>query len=112
MSKPLQIKPVNDVIVPDARHIYILVPGTTDPVNSFEDKKVEFAESFISAYESIRPLPINYKEEVRLCERFASIYSYTRISRSASETWDNEPKWLVNLRVKFENVKKDKIELM
>ncbi len=81
-------------------------------LNSFEDKKVEFAESFISAYESIRPLPINYKEEVKLCERFASIYSYTRISRSASETWDNEPKWLVNLRVKFENVKKDKIELM
>ncbi len=35
MSKPLEINTLNDVIVPNARHIYILVPGTTDPVNSF-----------------------------------------------------------------------------
>jgi len=35
MSKNLEINTLNDVIVPNARHIYILVPGTTDPVNSF-----------------------------------------------------------------------------
>ena len=35
MSKPLVINTLNDVIVPKVRNIFILVPGTTDPVNSF-----------------------------------------------------------------------------
>ncbi len=35
MSKSLSINTLNDVIVPKVKNIFILVPGTTDPVNSF-----------------------------------------------------------------------------
>lgn len=53
MSKTLEVSTLNKVIVPKARHIYILVPGTTDPVNSFaniqynpdDKKRVAFNET-------------------------------------------------------------------
>ncbi|RXJ65838.1 hypothetical protein CRV08_14345 [Halarcobacter ebronensis] len=35
MSRTINISTLNDAIVPNAIHIYILVPGTTDPINSF-----------------------------------------------------------------------------
>lgn len=35
MSKPIDIKVLHDVVVPKVINIFILVPGTTDPVNSF-----------------------------------------------------------------------------
>lgn len=35
--------------------------------------------------------------------RFANIYGYARILRSIKDKWNNEPEWLVNLRLKFNN---------
>ncbi|MNT80240.1 hypothetical protein D3C72_2196750 [compost metagenome] len=32
------------------------------------------------------------------CRRFARLYGYARVLRSAAEQWDNEPDWLINLR--------------
>lgn len=51
MSKNFKIQTINETTVPNARNIYILVPGTTDPVNSFaniqydNNKRLNFNET-------------------------------------------------------------------
>ena len=91
-------------------HLYAM--DITQTLDSFDDKKDEFEESFISGYQSIRSISNNYDEEVELCKSFATLYSYTRISRSDKEIWENEPEWLINLRRKFKLAKKSKLDSM
>ena len=43
-----------------------------------------------------------------LFTRFANLYGYARILLSVKEKWDNEPEWLVNLRMKLNNTLKER----
>jgi Ser/Thr protein kinase RdoA (MazF antagonist) len=36
--------------------------------------------------------------------RYANLYGYVRLLRSVEEKWENEPGWMVNLRIRLENL--------
>lgn len=36
--------------------------------------------------------------------RYVNLYGYVRILRSVEEKWDNEPDWMINLRIKLKNL--------
>lgn len=91
-------------------HLYTM--DLVQTLDSFEENKEIFGESFMNGYKSFRSISKNYDEEAKLCRRFANLYSYTRISRSDKEIWENEPEWLTTLRIKFTNAKKSKLDLM
>jgi len=38
--------------------------------------------------------------------RYVNLYGYVRILRSVEEKWNNEPDWMINLRIKLENLLK------
>lgn len=72
-----------------------------------------------SRYEHVKEIFLNgYKSEYTVTDemllmqpifrRFANLYNYARILRSTAEIWDNEPEWLVDLRVKLNNSMKNK----
>lgn len=65
--------------------------------------KEEVKASFISGYTKEKMFLIEDLEHIPACKRFANLYSYTRILDSISESWSNEPEWLVNLRKKLNN---------
>lgn len=52
-----------------------------------------YREEFYVSDEMLSYMPI--------FRRFANLYGYVRILLSSSEVWDNEPKWLVDLRDKL-----------
>ena len=35
--------------------------------------------------------------------RYANLYGYIRILRSVEEKWNNEPDWMIDLRITLEN---------
>lgn len=37
-------------------------------------------------------------------KRYADLYGYVRLLRSVEEKWDNEPEWMINLRIRLENL--------
>lgn len=48
-----------------------------------------------------------YDEMLKLLpifRRYANLYGYVRILRSMEEKWDNEPDWMINLRIKLKNL--------
>jgi len=61
-------------------------------------------EEFIKGYRSERALSEEMLNNSQVFRRFANLYGYARILRSAEEQWDNEPDWLINLRRKFSNL--------
>lgn len=72
-----------------------------------------------SRYEHDKELFLNgYRSEYSVTEemlsllpafrRFANLYNYARVLRSSAEAWDNEPEWLIDLRVKLNNSMKRK----
>jgi len=64
----------------------------------FDQKKALFLEGYKSQFDIDREL----LECMSLFRRFANLYGYTRIMRSIQERWENEPEWLVGLRVKLD----------
>ena len=44
-------------------------------------------------------VPDEILETILIFRRFANLFCYARISRSIPERWDNEPEWLVKLRL-------------
>lgn len=64
----------------------------------YEHKK----QIFMSGYVSRRPLPQD-GPSMAACRRFADLYGYTRILRSAAEQGENEPEWLNVLRGRLAN---------
>lgn len=76
------------------------------PPGDFEQKKQCFMDGYRIEYE------ISGHTEALLpaCRRFASLYGYARVLRSAAEHWDNEPDWLSNLRRKLsEGMEEDSV---
>ncbi|RED58119.1 phosphotransferase enzyme family protein [Cohnella lupini] len=63
----------------------------------FPSKKQCFMDGYLAEYEVMD----DYETILPACGRFANLYGYVRILRSASEIWANEPEWLRELRVKL-----------
>lgn len=55
-------------------------------------------ESFIRGYREEFEVSEEMLSILPVFRRFANLYGYVRILESTSEQWNNEPKWLVNLR--------------
>ena len=57
---------------------------------------------FMDGYTSCYSLP-DEGPSMAACRRFADLYSYARILRSAAEQGENEPEWLTVLRTRLSN---------
>lgn len=69
------------------------------PEEQMESAKIQFINGYRSVYnisdDMLRLLPV--------FRRFINLYGYVRVLRSEAEKWDNEPEWMINLRIKLEN---------
>lgn len=85
-------------------HWYIL-----DIVQALESMRSEISEKeyphkeavFLQGYQSHFDLDNDLWAAAPVFGRFANLYSYTRVTRSIQERWENEPEWLVTLRSKL-----------
>lgn len=92
-------------------HWYVMdIEQALDSINeeikpsSYEHAK----ECFLSGYRSEYSVTDEMLSMQPIFRRFANLYSYTRVLRSSAETWSNEPKWLLDLRVKLNNAMENK----
>lgn len=73
-----------------------------------EDMPKEQVESainqFINGYRSEYDFSDDMLKLLPVFRRYADLYGYVRVLRSVEEKWDNEPDWMVNLRIKLENL--------
>lgn len=73
-----------------------------------EDMPKEQVESainqFINGYRSEYDFSDDMLKLLPFFRRYADLYGYVRVLRSVEEKWDNEPDWMVNLRIKLENL--------
>lgn len=64
-----------------------------------EQERYEHASKcFIDGYRTQFDISDDMLAIMPVFRRFANLYGYARILRSTSETWNNEPEWMVNLR--------------
>jgi Ser/Thr protein kinase RdoA (MazF antagonist) len=86
------------------------IAQTMDSIkDEIEPQKFEYAkEYFLNGYQSEYVITDETLSSLHVFSRFANLYSYTRILRSISEKWCNEPEWLINLRTKLENALNEK----
>ena len=70
------------------------------PEEQVESSVNEFIKGYRLEYtisdEMLKLLPI--------FKRYINLYGYVRILRSIEEKWNNEPDWMINLRIKLENL--------
>ncbi len=67
------------------------------------------SEFFLNGYKSEYSVTYEMLSLRPVFRRFANLYSYTRVARASAEKWDNEPKWLIDLRVMLDNLMKSKL---
>ncbi len=67
------------------------------PENGYQEKKAVLIQGYRSEFD----VSDEILELLPVFRRFANLYGYARISRSVQETWDNEPEWLIGLRLKL-----------
>lgn len=73
--------------------------------DEIEPQKYESAkECFFDGYQREFIITDEMISLLHIFRRFANLYGYTRILRSSSEKWNNEPEWLINLRIKLDNL--------
>lgn len=60
----------------------------------FQQKKHYFLDGYRTEFE----IPDDMMSIIPACRRFANLYGYVRVLRSAEDKWDHEPQWLVGLR--------------
>lgn len=71
------------------------------------EKYEQTKKNFLDGYRSEYTITDEMLSLSPVFRRFANLYGYTRILRSAAEVWDNEPEWLVDLRKKFNHLMKN-----
>lgn len=64
------------------------------------DALVNAKSDFIAGYESIRPLPKDYEDELPLMRRFTDLYDYTQLVHGMSEDVNVKFDWLLELKEK------------
>lgn len=58
---------------------------------------------FIKGYRSEHDISDEMLTLLPAFRRYADLYGYVRVLRSVEEKWDNEPEWMVDLRLRLEN---------
>lgn len=87
-------------------HWYVMdIEQTLDSMkDEIEETRYEHAKNcFIKGYRSQYNVTDEMLSLQPIFRRFANLYSYARILRSAEEKWENEPEWLTGLRIKLNN---------
>lgn len=73
-----------------------------------EDAPAEEVESlvneFIKGYRSEYAVSDEMLKLFPVFRRYINLYGYVRILRSVEEKWNNEPDWMINLRIKLDNL--------
>ena len=68
------------------------------------EEQVEPATNqFIKGYRSAYDISDHMLTLLPIFRRYANLYGYVRVLRSINEKWNNEPKWMVDLRTRLEN---------
>ena len=83
-----------------------------DIVQSLDNLKEDMPEEqvepsvkeFIKGYRSEYDISDEMLKLLPLFRRYANLYGYVRILHSVEEKWNNEPGWMINLRIKLENL--------
>lgn len=72
-----------------------------------EDALAEEVETlvneFIKGYRSEYAVSDEMLKLLPVFRRYVNLYGYVRILRSVEERWNNEPDWMINLRIKLNN---------
>lgn len=61
-------------------------------------------KEFIKGYRSEYAISNEMLKLLPIFRRYANLYGYVRILHSVEEKWNNEPDWMINLRIKLENL--------
>lgn len=92
-------------------HWYVMdIEQSLDSIKeNIEPKRYEqSSELFLKGYKNEYSIDDEMLSLRPVFRRFANLYGYTRVARAAAEKWDNEPKWLVDLRVNLDNLMKSR----
>ena len=69
------------------------------------EEQVEPAiNQFINGYRSEYDISDDMLKLLPIFRRYANLYGYVRVLRSIEEKWNNEPEWMVTLRIRLENL--------
>ena len=69
-----------------------------------EEQVEPSVKEFIKGYRSEYDISDEMLKLLPLFRRYANLYGYVRILHSVEEKWNNEPDWMINLRIKLENL--------
>ena len=65
-------------------------------------------DSFINGYREEFSITDEMLSYLPVFRRFADLYGYVRVLVATKEVWDNEPKWMMNVRMHLESLMKDR----
>ena len=68
-----------------------------------EDQMESSVSQFIKGYRCEYDISDEMLTLFPAFKRYADLYGYVRVLRSVEEKWDNEPEWMVDLRLRLEN---------
>ncbi|RPJ20173.1 MAG: hypothetical protein EHM35_19800, partial [Planctomycetaceae bacterium] len=66
------------------------------------ERQAQTAELFVTGYRGVMPLEDEMLHLLPVFRRYANLYGYVRILRSAAERWKHEPEWMHNLRLRLQ----------
>jgi Ser/Thr protein kinase RdoA (MazF antagonist) len=73
-----------------------------------EEQIESLTNEFINGYRSEYDISDEMLKLLPIFRRYIDLYGYVKILRSSKEKWDNEPDWLVSLRIKLKNALNNK----
>ncbi|MVX64563.1 phosphotransferase [Clostridium chromiireducens] len=69
-----------------------------------EEQVASATNQFINGYRSEYHVSDDMLKLLPIFKRYINLYGYVRVLRSIEEKWNNEPEWMVNLRIKLDNL--------
>jgi Ser/Thr protein kinase RdoA (MazF antagonist) len=69
-----------------------------------EEQVESSVNEFIKGYRLDYAISDEMLKLLPIFRRYVNLYGYVRILRSVEEKWDNEPDWMIDLRIKLENL--------
>jgi len=72
--------------------------------NMPEDQVESSIDEFIKGYRLEYAISDEMLKLLPIFRRYANLYGYVIILRSVEEKWNNEPDWMINLRIKLEDL--------
>jgi Ser/Thr protein kinase RdoA (MazF antagonist) len=101
-------KTYNPIDFDDAMyHWYALdIEQSLDSIKeAIPEEQIESAvNEFIKGYRLEYAISDEMLKLLPIFRRYVNLYGYVRILRSVEEKWNNEPDWMINLRIKLDNL--------